>query len=496
MRAADQDRARQALVRHDLDRAQHALLLALGIDDALGGLARTLEDGLHGEARAEGELGEALAIGLEIDDRARGDPARHRRLGDGGRQLDDKARVEGTRDEIVGPEAGMLAAIGLDHHLGGLHARELGEGFHAGELHRLVDGGGPHVEGAAEDEGEAEHVVDLVGVVRAAGRDHRIGPGGAREIGEYLGVGIGECEDERLRRHALDHLPAQDGRRRQAEEDVGSLDHLLELARGGRPGVGLLARVHLLATALVDHAQAVDEDDVLALEPHAHEQIETGEPGGTAPRRDHLDLLDILADDAQAVLDRGTHDDGGPVLVVVEDRDLHARAQRFLDLEALRRLDVLEIDGAEGGLEPCHRLDELLGIGLVDLDVEDVDAGEFLEENGLALHHRLGGKRPDRAEAEHGGAVRDHADEIGPGGEPRGFDRVGHDGIAGSRHPRRIGQRQVALVGERLGRHDAELSRRIRAMVLEGCFLEIVGHGRVLEMPRFCGTPVLGGQAS
>jgi hypothetical protein len=39
------------------------------------------------------------------------------------------------------------------------------------------------------------------------------------------------------------------------------------------------------------------------------------------------------------------------VLVVMEDRDVHARLELTLDLEAFRRLDVLEIDAAEGGLE-------------------------------------------------------------------------------------------------------------------------------------------------
>ena len=32
---ADQDRLREPLVDHDLHRAQHALVLALGVDDAL-----------------------------------------------------------------------------------------------------------------------------------------------------------------------------------------------------------------------------------------------------------------------------------------------------------------------------------------------------------------------------------------------------------------------------------------------------------------------------
>ena len=54
---------------------------------------------------------------------------------------------------------------------------------------------------------------------------------------------------------------------------------------------------------------------------------------------------------------------------------------------------------------------------LVDLDVEHVDAGEFLEQDRLALHHRLGGERADVAEAEHRGAVGDHRHEVGARGE-------------------------------------------------------------------------------
>ena len=56
---------------------------------------------------------------------------------------------------------------------------------------------------------------------------------------------------------------------------------------------------------------------------------------------------------------------------------------------------------------------------LGDLDVEHVDAGEFLEQDRLAFHHRLAGERADGAEAEHGGAVGEDGDEI----LARGVDR-------------------------------------------------------------------------
>ena len=43
----------------------------------------------------------------------------------------------------------------------------------------------------------------------------------------------------------------------------------------------------------------------------------------------------------------GRRDDGGAVLIVVEDGDVHEFAQPLLDNEAFRRLDVLKVDAAE-----------------------------------------------------------------------------------------------------------------------------------------------------
>ncbi len=67
------------------------------------------------------------------------------------------------------------------------------------------------------------------------------------------------------------------------------------------------------------------------------------------------------------------------MLVVVEHRYLHALAQHLLDVKALRRLDVLEVDAAESGLQRGNHLDQLDRVELVHLDVEAVDAGELLE---------------------------------------------------------------------------------------------------------------------
>ena len=76
------------------------------------------------------------------------------------------------------------------------------------------------------------------------------------------------------------------------------------------------------------------------------------------------------------------------------------------------------------------------------------------------------------------------ADEIAARGQRRGFARIVGDALAGRRHARRIGERQVALIGQRLGRDHRELAGRLRAVVVERGFAQRIRHG--CATPRRC----------
>ena len=166
------------------------------------------------------------------------------------------------------------------------------------------------------------------------------------------------------------------------------------------------------------------------------------------------------------------------MLIVVKYRDLHARLELRLDLEAFRTLDVLEVDAAECRLQRGHGLDHAVdGIG-GDFDVEHVDAGELLEQNRLALHDRFRCQRTDIAEAEHGSAIGDDRDKIGAGGQRCRFRRIFGNRGAGGSHPRRIGQRKVALVGERLDRLNLKLTRLRKPVISKRRRMEIFRIGR------------------
>ena len=77
------------------------------------------------------------------------------------------------------------------------------------------------------------------------------------------------------------------------------------------------------------------------------------------------------------------------MLVVVHHGNVEGALQPLLNVEALRSLDVLQVDAAEGGGYAFHGLAELLGVFLVDLNVEHVDAAVNLEQQSLALHDGL-----------------------------------------------------------------------------------------------------------
>ncbi len=286
-------------------------------------------------------------------------------------------------------------------------------------------------------------------------------------LGRDLGVGIGHGEDDRLRRHALHHRGAERTLGREAEEDVGALDRLGQCALGGRRGMGGLPLVHAGFPALVDDPLGVAEEHVLRLEPHSLDEIEAGDAGRTRAVADERRFLDVAARELHGVQHAGRRDDGGAVLVVMEDRNVHEFAQAILDDEAFRRLDVFEVDAAERRPEIAHRRDERVRIFGIDFEIDGIDVGEALEQHRLAFHHGLRGQRSEVAEPEDGGAVRDDRHHVALGRVVIGPARILVDGLHRHGDAGRIGQRQVALGRHGLRRDDLELAGPTLGMELE-----------------------------
>ena len=191
--------------------------------------------------------------------------------------------------------------------------------------------------------------------------------------------------------------------------------------------VNRLPRIYGIGPAFVDDALGIGDDDVVAFGTETDEQVEAGERGCTGTCRRDLGTGDRFAGQFEPIQDSGSDNDGSPVLIVVEDGNGHPLAQLAFDLETLRRFDIFEVNAAEGRFQGGDDVDETVDVGFGHLDVEDIDAGEFLEQDGLAFHHRLCGQRADIAEAQHRSAIADDGDEILPDGEFAGLAGVGRN---------------------------------------------------------------------
>ena len=250
-----------------------------------------LEHRLHQQSGAEHEAGQALVVGGKVGDRPRRHARVHRRLGHRRRQLHQQARIERLRDQVVGAEARRLAAVGARADVGRLAPRQRGDRLDAGELHRLVDHRGADIQRAAEDVREAQRVVDLVRIVRTAGGDDAVR---AHRLGVFRGdlrVRIGQREDDRPRGHRRDHLRLQDAAGGQAEEHVGAVDDFGERARCGVARVARLVRVQV-AAAGVQHAVAIQRQDVLRLHAQRDQHVQAGDAGRAGAGGRQLHVLD------------------------------------------------------------------------------------------------------------------------------------------------------------------------------------------------------------
>ena len=366
-----------------------------------------------------------------------------RGLGDRLRYRGTDARVERRRDDIV---------------LGEFIARKSRQRFRRRDLHLFVNVARAHVERAAENAREREHVVDLVRIVAASGGDD---PCAARlrRVGEYLRRRVRAGENDRVLVHRFDHLGRDGVRRGNADKHVRAHQHI-----GERPRLAAQVRdlghlgldpVQPLA-ALVDRALAVAHCNVF--ETCREQQLRDGDGRRARAGGDDLHVLFLLPNDLERVREARERDNGGAVLVIVEDENVTFFLQLALDLKAAWCRDVLQIDAAEAAgnvVDGLHKLVHVLGL---DADGESVHIAEGLEEHALALHDGHTGLGADVAEAQDGAAVGDDRRHVPAAGKLIALARILLDLEARLRDAGRVGQGQIVLRLDRHAGHHLDLA--------------------------------------
>ncbi len=131
--------------------------------------------------------------------------------------------------------------------------------------------------------------------------------------------------------------------------------------------------------ALLNYSFAIHCINVLWIQAQTNQQIQARYSRGAGSGADEFNLTDLLFYYPETVKHRCAGNNGRAMLIVMEHRYFHPLAQFGFDIKALRRLDVLQIDPAKGRLQGCDDVHEFVRIVFGDFNVENVNAGKFLE---------------------------------------------------------------------------------------------------------------------
>ena len=357
-----------------------------------------------------------------------------RGIGDGFCHSRTDARVEGFRDDVLRRKL--------------LVGDEVRQRVCRRDLHFFGNIARAHVERAPEDAGEGEDVVDLVRVVAAPGRNDRCA---ARlcVLGENFGRRVRAREQNRVAVHRPDHLGRDRARGGYADEHIRANEHI---GKAARPALQIRDLRHLFLDPVeplapgVDRAVPIAHGDVAVAS--RQQQLHDGDRRRARAGGHDAYILFFLAHDLQRVVKSRERNNGGAVLVVVEDGNVTFFLQLALNLKAARGGNIFEIDAAERAGDERHGVYKFVHIVRFDAERERVHTAERLEEHAFALHDGHTRLRADVAETQDSRAVGDDGAEIPAPGEIVAFGDVFLNFQARLRDAGRVGEAEIILAGD------------------------------------------------
>ena len=181
----------------------------------------------------------------------------------------------------------------------------------------------------------------------------------------------------------------QNTRTRETKKQISPGNDISQCAQIGRLCEGGFGGVHVHLAAFINQSVNVAQPDIFAFHAHFDQHVQAGNTGCTAACGHDLDVFELLARDVKGIFGGSTDDNGRAMLIVVENRDIHALAADTLNHETIRGLDVFQIDCPKRWLQRAHDICQLFRVCFIHLNVKAINGREFLEQNSLAFHHRL-----------------------------------------------------------------------------------------------------------
>ena len=369
-----------------------------------------------------------------------------------------------------------MNAIRRSHHVRLLLSCQIRHRFHRSDLHFTRNRARADVQRTTENEWETQHIVHLIGVIRASRRDNRVWTNLFDQFRQNFGRWIGQSKNQWVFCHFFDHLLFEHATRRQTEENVRAFDGFRQSALFCFLCKFGFVFIHQHRTAFEHHPFDVRDPNVFDRQTQIHQQIQTRQRRRTCTRGDQFDFFDVLTNHRQTIGDACTHDNRRTVLIVMKHRDAHAFAQFALDIEAIGCFDVLKVNATKSRLKRRNDFNQFLRIGLVQFDVKHINASKFFEQYRFTLHDGLAGERANITQTQHCRAIGDHPNEIATRGITHRIGWIGHDFLTRRRHTRRIRQGQIVLIRHVLGGLDRDFARLWKLMIIQCCLTELVIH--------------------
>ena len=140
----------------------------------------------------------------------------------------DQPGIQRFWNNVLPSEMEVLHLVCLVHHFGNIFLGQLGQGIHRGDLHLFVDPGGAHIQGPPENKRKAEHIVDLIGIIRTPGGKNDILPRLHGFLIGNFGIGIGHGKNDGIPVHRFQHLRGEHIRHRQSQEHISTRHDLFQ----------------------------------------------------------------------------------------------------------------------------------------------------------------------------------------------------------------------------------------------------------------------------
>jgi hypothetical protein len=143
----------------------------------------------------------------------------------------------------------------------------------------------------------------------------------------------------------------------------------------------LLERVHTGFSSSVNNTLSITAEDVLWLGTIVLDQLHASDTSSSSSIADNFELGNVFSRDFHSIDQTSEANDGSSVLIIVENWNWHHTLKSFFNVEAVRTLDIFEVNTSERWMKILDNCDKLIWILAIDAEINAINISKFLEKD-------------------------------------------------------------------------------------------------------------------